>query len=98
MIDINHEQLFPVNDVPKHCPGRPHKSTVWRWVQRGVRGHRLETILVGGRRFCSFEAIFRFVEATTEAADGDDQPPAVISNRRKNEIEHAKSECEQFKI
>ena len=97
-IDIEREQLIRINDVPKHCPGRPHVSTIWRWIQRGIRGHRLDSVLWGGRRFCSLEAIKRFVEATTEAADDDDQSPSVISNRRKNEIEHAKSECEHLKI
>ncbi len=26
-------------------------STAWRWVLRGIRGHRLSTIVVGGRRY-----------------------------------------------
>lgn len=26
-------------------------ATVWRWASRGVRGRKLRTILVGGRRF-----------------------------------------------
>jgi excisionase family DNA binding protein len=28
-----------------------HVSTVWRWIHRGIRGRRLETVRVGGRRF-----------------------------------------------
>lgn len=27
-----------------------HTATVWRWTLRGVRGHRLRTVHVGGRR------------------------------------------------
>ena len=97
-IDIENDQLIPIKDVPKHCPGRPHVSTVWRWVQRGIRGNRLETILWGGRRFCSREAIQRFVEATTGSADSEDETPAVNSNRRKKEIEQAMRECDLERI
>ena len=39
---------------------RKHVSTVWRWVLRGVKGHRLESFLVGGRRYTTREAVGRF--------------------------------------
>jgi len=51
-------------------PGQPHLSTLWRWYRRGVRGVRLETVVVGGRRFTSRAAIERFIERTTVARDG----------------------------
>ena len=28
-----------------------HSATVWRWLLHGVRGHKLHTVRVGGRRF-----------------------------------------------
>ena len=28
-----------------------HVATIWRWILRGVRGKKLTTIMVGGRRF-----------------------------------------------
>ncbi|HMP07662.1 MAG TPA: DUF1580 domain-containing protein [Lacipirellulaceae bacterium] len=46
-------------------------STAWRWAARGVRGARLESIAVGGKRYTSLEAFARFVEATTRAAQSD---------------------------
>ena len=36
-------------------------STIWRWVLRGVRGHKLESALIGGQRFTSIEALERFI-------------------------------------
>lgn len=39
----------------------PDISTLVRWALRGVRGRKLQTILVGGRRFTSAEAVARFV-------------------------------------
>ncbi len=55
--------------------------TVWRWRQRGVRGVRLETFMVGGRRFTTQEAHRRFVEAVTAAADGPHLPEPTASAR-----------------
>jgi hypothetical protein len=39
-------------------------STVWRWALRGVRGHRLECIHLGGRRYTTREAFARFIART----------------------------------
>jgi len=63
-IDLS-EPLIPIKDIPGEFPNRPHIATVWRWVKRGVRGVKLETIVVGGRRYTNVAAIERFVEATT---------------------------------
>lgn len=65
-IDISVEQLVPIGKAYQHVPGRPHKSTVWRWVLRGVRGRRLDTVICGGRRFTSVEAIERFCQQLTD--------------------------------
>jgi hypothetical protein len=35
--------------------------TAWRWAQRGNRGHVLETISVGGRKFTTREAFARWI-------------------------------------
>ena len=70
MIDPSTETLVSLTDAAKHCPGRPNVTTVWRWRNRGVRGVKLETVLSGGRRFTSLEAIRRFQDRVTAAADG----------------------------
>ena len=57
MIEIHSETIIPVSRVPHHVPknadsgNRIHSSTVWRWIQRGVRGIKLESCLVGGKRY-----------------------------------------------
>lgn len=43
-----------------------HLSTLWRWTRHGVRGVRLETMLVGGLLFTSREAIQRFLSRLAE--------------------------------
>src|SRR4051812_28261773 len=70
MIDTTNEQLITLAEATKILPGRPNLSTLWRWRLRGVRGVTLETILSGGKRFTSVEALRRFQEQVTAAADG----------------------------
>lgn len=65
MIDIAHEQLVPLQQVPRLLPPRlsgkrVHVSAIYRWAQRGVRGNRLEVIRVGGTTYTSREALQRF--------------------------------------
>jgi hypothetical protein len=61
MIDHEREHLLSMTDATKLLPGRPNVATLWRWRTAGCRGHRLETILFGGRRYTSREAIARFL-------------------------------------
>lgn len=67
MRDLTQEELIPFATAPAHYPGtRPHIATVHRHRLRGVRGVKLETLIVGGRRYTSREAIGRFVAALNE--------------------------------
>ena len=75
-IDIHRETLVAIKKIPDHVPRNSRSgkkvnlATAWRWQQRGCRGIRLESILVGGQRYTSLEALQRFAEATTAVADG----------------------------
>ena len=82
MIDIATEQVISLTEATKRLPGRPHLSTIWRWFARGVRGQKLETVIVGGRRYTSVEAIDRFVAATS-AAPGTSTPTPPRDRARR---------------
>ncbi len=61
--DVHGESLISIVEATRLIPGRPHLATVYRWFNKGVRGGiKLETALVGGRRFTSREAVQRFVD------------------------------------
>jgi hypothetical protein len=68
MIDLLNERRLSFAQVAQQ--ERVNVSTVWRWSLRGVRGIKLESLSVGGRRYTTAEAFARFVEATTSAATG----------------------------
>ena len=56
--------------LPRLRAGRPvHPSTVWRWALTGLRGIRLETVLVGGVRVTSEAALRRFFDRATVDAE-----------------------------
>ena len=92
MIDIPNEKMLPLSKVPqwleKHLGHKVNRSTVFRWKTRGSRGSRLETILVGGRRYTSEEALVRFFNASTKAQDGE-----VATNTRINSKAYGDSEA-----
>jgi hypothetical protein len=91
MIDTTAEKMIRVGEAASAIPGRPHKATVWRWVLRGVRGIKLETIVVGAMRYTSREAIERFIAQTTAKANGD-PIPIRTPRQRERAIERAEKE------
>ncbi|MBL8793364.1 MAG: DUF1580 domain-containing protein [Planctomycetia bacterium] len=70
MIDTSHEQLRSLIDATQFVPGQPHVSTLVRWWRLGIQGVKLETVLVGGRRFTSLEAIDRFIQRRNGPSSG----------------------------
>ena len=78
-IDLKNEKLIAFCELSswteKNLGNRIAGSTAHRWRLRGCRSVRLETILIGGRRFTSVEALQRFFDSTTLAQDG----PAIQS-------------------
>ena len=58
-----------------------HPSTVWRWVQRGIRGHKLETIKIGGVT-CTSEKALRHFFATLSTKNPSTRKPEIDANRR----------------
>ena len=93
MVAILNEKLFPlrsaVNLVPSGQAGKKLSiGTLFRWAMRGVRGVKLETVLIGNSRLTSREAIERF--STTLSARPDDQaavatPSTPVRSRKAHE-------------
>jgi hypothetical protein len=91
MIDTSAEQPIPLSLAARETPNRQGErgvnvATVWRWSLRGIRGCKLETILIGGQRMTSREALQRFFVATTAAADRSD---TAMGTSREHRIEAA---------
>ena len=82
------ETLIPFNAAREAFPGgkRLALQTLHRWRLHGVRGTKLETILIGGSRFTSAEAIQRFIAAQNPA---ESAAPSITGRQRKAMAETA---------
>jgi hypothetical protein len=64
-------------------------STVWRWAVKGCKGIKLETILISHVRYTSREALERFAERCTLAADGKPVPQVRTARQRRRAVRAA---------
>ena len=77
MIKLNTESPIPIRQVSLALPGKPHLSTLYRWIRSGCGGVYLETLLVGGRRFTTQEALQRFVNKLTNLSIANYREPEL---------------------
>lgn len=82
MINISTEKIIPLKDAAKGLPcrrrGRPtNVTTLFRWSTKGLRGHKLETVLIGGVRCTSAEALQRFLHALNNGNVADSNTAAA---------------------
>lgn len=97
MIDITTESLIAVGEVPRHLPVRStgrrvHIATVYRWIQRGVRGVRLASIRIGGTTYTSLEAVQRFSQQLSTPKHDRSCPQVPIPAARQRQIDQATRE------
>lgn len=96
-IDCDIETLISFSDARSAFPGikrRLSLATLHRWRLSGVRGVKLETILIGGLRFTSREAIARFIAAQNESTTP--VTPGLTAQQRRRQSEAAHSELEKI--
>lgn len=75
-------------EAAKTLPGQPHVSTLHRWRLRGVRGRKLRTCLIGGRRFTTAAWLAEVV------VPDDDTPTTVTRTNRQREAAISAAERE----
>jgi hypothetical protein len=68
MIDPQNEELISLDAAAQHqllrVNGKPTTNDlIYRWATTGVRSRVLETLMIGGRRVTSVEALRRFIES-----------------------------------
>lgn len=98
-IDITCEQVVTLTQATRHVPARrkgkkPAVSTMYRWSMGGVRGIKLETLMVGGTRCTSVQALQRFFERITAATDGTLTSSSTMNRRRAAQVRAADRELD----
>lgn len=97
-IDPENEHLLTLSNARTAFPGgkRLSLATLYRWrLPGGVRGIRLETILIGGMRYTSSEAISRFIAAQNA---GEDFAHTITPSQRQRQAEAARIELKELGV
>lgn len=68
-INTESERLLTLREAAAITPGCQQMNTLHIYLQQGIRGVKLESCSVNGLRYTSYEAIARFVAASTAARD-----------------------------
>jgi hypothetical protein len=70
-----------------------HVSTIVRSTRRGVRGHVLKSVLVGGQRYIEREAFAEFIHAINQP-----RIPVQASPRREEELRQIGQELDSLSL
>jgi len=101
MIDILKESLVEMRHAPreieKFLGRRLHLGTIYRWCTTGVRGVRLESIVMGGGRYTSLEAMARFAEELTRTRSEQHDAPSQRKTSRADRARKKQLDAEADK-
>ncbi len=93
MIDLETETLILPREVCRMFPGRSgggiSVSTAWRWMLKGRKGHKLESLVAGGQRYTSREAVGRFLAKLNGRQDCRPNQQRVNRTQKAQRVEHA---------
>lgn len=97
-IDTERETLVSFSDARSSFRDGRRKSlaTLHRYRLKGVRGVKLETVLIGGLRYTSREAIDRMI-AAQNAVDAP-AVPVITPTQRRKQSEAARTELERIGV
>lgn len=93
-IDYEAETIITLGEACRAFPpDGVSDATIARWIQRGIKVKslgsfvKLETLVIGGRRLTSREAIARFIAA--QNADDVPAAPAITPTQRRHQAQAA---------
>ena len=89
--------LLTFPQAAAELPGRPHISTLHRWRQTGVKGVKLRTVRVGGKRMVDRISLQEFIDAVTAAAD-DEPTRSQTPHQRERAIELAERRAKELGV
>jgi hypothetical protein len=75
-------ELLSLSAAADLLPNQPHVSTLWRWCLRGIKGVRLRTVFVGGRRYTTPAYLIEFVSRLSGPCVEVPQPAASFRSEQ----------------
>lgn len=70
-------QLLTIKEAAEACPLPTKPRTIRKWIDHGLRGIRLRSALVGGRRVVPVDALLEFLAAIA----GENSRPVLAEAR-----------------
>jgi len=98
MIDLSTETPFTLDearrfDVFTRTGRLPSTTTMYRWINSGCRGVRLETVVILGRRYTTDAAVLRFI---ARLSGGNVREPSP--RQRQRDIERAERDLKALGV
>ncbi|MCH9656030.1 MAG: helix-turn-helix domain-containing protein [Planctomycetes bacterium] len=75
-----HEERLTLNEVAKRL--KVHVATVYRWTLQGVRGRRLPSFFIGGRRYIKLSDLEWFLQPKDQSISEGDPQRSKRANER----------------
>lgn len=75
-----HKERLTLNEVAKRL--KVHIATVYRWTLQGVRGRRLSSFLIGGRRYITLSDLEWFLQPEDHPTSEGDPQRSKRANER----------------
>jgi Protein of unknown function (DUF1580) len=72
------ENHFPLSGGKDRIASHPSPATLYRWALKGIRGVKLETVMMGGRRYTSDEAVDRFFARLSQPQAASTAAPSKL--------------------
>jgi hypothetical protein len=94
MIDFKSNAVFSLLELtgklPRNNNGRKISiSTIHRWIVRGVRGVKLSSVRIGGRRYVTARALSEFLAAAEQVDVKDYQVESPAPQTSEGPVEKA---------
>lgn len=78
-----HKERLTLNEVAKRL--KVHVATVYRWTLQGVRGRRLPSFFIGGRRYVTLSDLEWFIQPKNQpASEGAPQRSKQANDRLRS--------------
>ncbi len=88
MIDPQRDELISLSDLARHCRstngGHVNPATTFRWSTKGLKGHKLAVVHIGGRMLTTWKSFLDFSAAVAAARASTPTPTRRASKRIKN--------------
>jgi|GEM_PF-5624026 len=71
---LSAERLLTLAQLSHLLPQRPHPSTIYRWITRGIRGNRLNSYKIGNQRVVTLADAEAFFAACSTQGSSSQTP------------------------